>query len=194
MFYEVVLDASETSNKCTIAPLAHRADFRIMRAKGTRVLGPLQAPILLHPNGACLTLRARDLPAVSGLATIDCVWRRLDTLSRRIQGPLPTLARIPDGFKTAYPRTSLKQTDPDGGLATIEAIFVAAALLGHWDVSLLSQYYFGRKFVEINASVFAALGIQQANDPLMLPLTTPVSKDSRRRRLSRGRPAIRLTV
>lgn len=187
MLYEVILDAGETVNKCTIAPLSERSDFRLFHVKGANRLGPLHSPILLHHEGKCLTELRQSLLSLTGLATIDCVWRRLEYLIGRIEGPLPLLARIPDGFVTAYPRKSSLNTDPEGGLATIEAIFVASALLGNWDVSLLSKYYFGRNFVKLNAKRFVDLGIQQASDPDAGPNWLHQSRNSLQRKRDRGK-------
>src|SRR5688500_8817093 len=109
MLYEVILDTHETPNKCTIAAiLPYRKDFQVFHTKGGGVLGPLRSPLLLHPEGECLTKLRSSLGVVSGIATIDCIWSRVETLLGRIVDPKPQLARIPDGFKTAYPRKSKK--------------------------------------------------------------------------------------
>lgn len=189
MHYEVIIDAGETVNKCTIAPLASRPDFRLLHVKGPDPLGPLISPILLHHEGECITTLDPSLKGgrVQGIATIDCVWNRLDVLIRRIAGPLPKLVRIPNGFETAYPRRSAQNTDPEGGLATIEAIFVASALLGNWDVSLFSEYHFGRKFVELNQKLFLECGVLQAGDPDALPVIPKRVRNSQQRRKDRGR-------
>jgi ribosome biogenesis protein Tsr3 len=188
MQYEVILDLGETANKCTIAPLSYRSDFRLMRVQDNcGTLGPLFSSILLHHEGTCLTTVRESMPRIAGIATIDCVWRRLDGLIRRVQGPLPILARIPAGFETAYPRRSEKDFDPEGGLATIEAIFVSAALLGNWDVSLFSEYYFGRKFIEMNKNRFLELGVVQANNQENLPTLSPRTRNSKQRRRDRGK-------
>ena len=187
MIYEVLLDKGETPNKCTIAPLAGRPDFSLFRVKGDRKWGPLRSSILLHHKGECLTVIKKSLDEVHGIASVDCVWRRLDKLLDRIEGPLPILARIPDNFVTAYPRKSEKNTDPESGLATIEAIFVASALFGHWEPSLLSQYYFGRKFIEMNIKRFLELGCLQAADTKMWPVLTVPHRHSQNRRLARGK-------
>jgi pre-rRNA-processing protein TSR3 len=187
MHYEVIIDAGETINKCTIAPLSSRPDFRLFRVKGPKPLGPLLSPILLHHEGQCLTQLREQLPQVQGIATIDCVWNRLDVLMRRISGQLPILARIPNGFETAYPRRSAQNTDPEGGLATIEAIFVAAALLGNWDITLFSEYYFGGKFVDLNRELFLKLGVSQAGDPQCQPVLPARIRTSQQRRRDRGR-------
>ena len=163
MRYEIVIDPGETPNKCTIAPLAYRPDFTLIRARGDVILPRLTSPLLLHHEGPCITGFRRKGPVVDGIAAIDCVWRRLGVLVRRIPKPLPVLVSIPEGFATAYPRRSIRHVDPSGGLATIEAIFIAAALLGHWDRSLLAEYYFAPVFIEKNRARFLELGVMQAS-------------------------------
>jgi pre-rRNA-processing protein TSR3 len=186
MFYEVIMDAGETPNKCTIAPLRYRADFRIIRVNGSALLGPLNSSLLLNREGECITTLRASLDNIKGIASIDCVWNRVDGLLRKINGPWPPSVRIPDGFKTAYPRRSKQGTDPLDGLATIEAIFIAAAVLGNWDISLLSEYYFRDKFLELNKERFLELGVHQAAHLDALPPLAPRSRNSLQRRRDRG--------
>lgn len=191
MQFEVILDIGETPNKCTIAPLAYRPDFKLFPVKGATQWGPLTSPVLLHHEGECITKLRETLPPVSGIASVDCVWRRLNFLLDRIvvrsNTPPITRARIPEGFVTAYPRVSEFDTDPDGGLATIEAIFTAAALFGNWDVSLLSEYYFGRKYVELNQKRFVECGVAQASDTALWPVMTPRVRNALTRKQGRGK-------
>ena len=91
--------------------------------------------------------------------------------------------KIPEGFQTAYPRKNDQDLDPDGGLATIEAIFIAAALFGHWDITLLSEYYFGQKFIDINTQKLKELGIFKDERPVF----KANGQTSRARRERRGR-------
>lgn len=188
MKYEIVIDHSETGSQCSIQPLRGRPDFKFFGVSGEGPLGPLSAPILLHPDGKCLT--EMDLPpTVSALASVDCVWIRLPKIIRRLSwtDTPAVLAKIPDGFVTAYPRVSKLTSDPKGGLATVEALFAAAALLGNWDVSLLSRYYFGRLFVERNAKLFVELGVAHpANDAEWPPRVVP-QRTALARRINRGR-------
>ena len=188
MNYEIVLDHGETANKCTIIPLRARPDFRFFPVFGQGALGPLDAPILLHPDGRCLSDIPRALP-VSALASVDCVWRRLPKILPRLRwvSAPAALAKVPDGFVTAYPRRGMPSADPEGGLATIEALFIAAALLGNWDVSLLSRYYFGRAFVERNAKRFLAFGVTQAGDERQWPPQLHPQRNSHSRNGNRGR-------
>jgi ribosome biogenesis protein Tsr3 len=146
----------------------------------------LKADILLHHEGECLSKLKATLGRPNGLATVDCIWRRLDFLFSKILAPIPILARIPDGFKTAYPRRNEKGTDPESGLATIEALFVGSALLGTWDASLFSHYYFGRKFVEINSDRFEELGVHEAKRVDKLPILTPKLRNSEQRKRDRA--------
>lgn len=187
MFYEVVIDSSETANKCTILPLASRPDFHLIRIKKIKKLPTLNSPILLHHEGECLTEIRKSLGQVQAIASIDCVWRRLEGILARVERPLPRFARIPDGFQTAYPRKSSDNSDPDGGLATIEALFIAGALLGNWDATLLSKYYFGRKFVELNRNRFQELGVYPENDQEAMPVLSKPPRHALQRRRDRER-------
>jgi pre-rRNA-processing protein TSR3 len=136
--YEIIVDHTESSNKCTILPLAYRDDFLIVRGQLER---PFATTLLLHPDGIDLSQAKPNVTEVTGLGAIDCIWRRLEQILEKVPKPLPTLVRIPDGFLTAYPRRSKKDFDPSAGLATIEALFIAAAFVGHWDYTLLREYF-----------------------------------------------------
>jgi ribosome biogenesis protein Tsr3 len=195
VLYEIVLDRGETPNKCTIAALVGagaRPDFRVQRVRGEAQLSALRAPILLHPDGECLT-KIREEPGVlatlSALAFVDSTWSRLPILLKRIPGPLPRFARIPPGFVTAYPRHSKYKSEPEGGLATIEAIFIAAALLGKWDLSLFSRFHFAGEFLRLNRARFLQLGIADAESS-EFPERCHRKRTSVERRLDRGKSLI----
>lgn len=165
MRFEIILDKGERLNKCTVAPLSGRKDFKMIRTNGTDLFGPLEADILLHHLGTPWSLfnshsENTQIPfGVNCIATIDCVWRRLDRIFHRIHGRRPTLVQLPLGIKTAYPRRSRLNTDPASGLATIEALFTASALLGRLDLSLFSHYHFGKTFLQINLEKFQEYGL-----------------------------------
>lgn len=182
--YEIIVDHGETANKCTIMPLQYRDDFQLLFG---RVRGPLTADILLHHEGIPLHELNQEMHAVKKIGVIDCVWRRLDPILEYLDRPLPTFVSIPQGFETAYPRRSKKDFDPSGGLATIEAIFIAAAFLGHWDESLLREYFFAEEFLRINDGVFRAHGINpptERHQPIFNPM---LPRNSHQRRVGRGR-------
>lgn len=156
--FEIVVDKGETPNKCTILPLADRADFLIMRPARSEPIPTLTGDLLLHPDGELLS-EIKGLN-VRRLSVIDSNWKWLPLLMNRVQPPVPRLARIPSGFRTAYPRRSKKNTDPEEGLATIEAVFIAAAFLGHWDESLFAKYHFGADFLAMNKDAFLRYGVR----------------------------------
>ena len=180
--YEIIVDHGETANKCTILPLDYRADFHLYRGS---YHGRLTADVLLHPKGEPLELLRERLIAPASLALIDCVWRRLDPIIQGLEAPLPILASIPSDFVTAYPRVSKFDFDPEGGLATIEALFVGAALLGQWDLSLLREYFFAEEFLQRNSKSFEKHGIEARwHGAIYQPLRP---KNARTRRWGRGR-------
>lgn len=163
MRYEILVDRRENPRKCTVLPLAHRPDFNIIKFDPQGPLAPLSSPLLLHMDGPPLDELAPLLKhKTEALAVIDCHWRRLPSLLRRLSPPLPPLARIPAGFVTAYPRRNIQGLDPDGGLATIEAMFIAAAFVGVWDETLFSAYHFGAEFLTLNREAFARYGVTAA--------------------------------
>jgi pre-rRNA-processing protein TSR3 len=150
--YEILLDKKENPRKCTIHPLKGREDFLIRPFSGNRPISAFQADCLLHVSGENLAEIPRG--SLSSLALIDCTWRKVFPTLQRVEKPLPRLVRIPEGFVTAYPRRNKEGNDPGEGLATIEALFIAAAFLGFWDESLLEKYYFKNEFLTLNAALW----------------------------------------
>jgi len=57
------------------------------------------------------------------------------------------------GFRTAYPRVSKHGTDPENGLASVEALFVAHHLLGRPTDGLLDHYRWAEEFLQLNGLV-----------------------------------------
>jgi pre-rRNA-processing protein TSR3 len=114
--------------------VTYRADRRI--AAGER--------ILLHPEGELLS-RA---DAGRGLLVIDCAWRKVDQLLATVDGD-PPRRRLPP-LVTAYPRKSKVFEDPAQGLASIEALYAALALLGEPTPRLLAHYRWAEEFLRLN--------------------------------------------
>ena len=143
--FEILMDKRENPRKCTIHPVATRPDFDLRYFSENRPVTRFQADCLLHVDGE--DLGAIDHSQIRSLALIDCTWRKVSGVLQRTEKPLPRLVRIPEGFLTAYPRMNKQGLDPGAGLATIEALFIAAAFLGFWDESLLEKYYFKDEFL-----------------------------------------------
>jgi len=151
--FEVLMDKLENPRKCTVDPIKDHPAILIRRYGGPAPIAKIGADILLHIDGPDLPDLVRE-KKVSSIAVIDCIWKRVDFAMKKIEGPLPILTKIPDGFVTAYPRRNKQGLDPDGGLATIEAMFIAAAFCGSWDETLLDKYHFKNAFLETNAATW----------------------------------------
>jgi pre-rRNA-processing protein TSR3 len=99
------------------------------------------------------TLLAVDAPPLSledggrPLLVLDATWRLLPRVAQAVEG-LPIRRSIPEGVQTAYPRVGTYFPDPQGGLASVEALYVARALLGDNDPTLLAGYHWKAQFLE----------------------------------------------
>jgi pre-rRNA-processing protein TSR3 len=153
MNFEVLMDPKENPHKCTVTPLKGRTDILIRKFSDAPAIKPFSTDLLLHVDGLDLpTLVAAN--KINSIGVIDCVWKRVEPILKRLENPLPTLARIPEGFVTAYPRRNKLGHDPDAGLATIEAMFIAGAFAGAWDETLLDNYYFKDNFIKFNEALW----------------------------------------
>lgn len=144
-------DPRESAAKCSLTPLRgmesirfvpHRVDRRVQVGERT----------LLHPEGELLT--AADTGR--GLLLVDCSWRRLPQLLGMLDGTLVP-RRLP-ALVTAYPRKSRQFEDPASGLASVEALYAALALLGNPRPELLAQYRWAREFLDANAGLARTSG------------------------------------
>lgn len=159
--YEILIDRKENPKKCTIHPLKSRGDFYLRYFSKNAKIPAFQSDCLLHVDGVDLST-IKDRPWKT-LGLIDCTWRKVRPTLTRVEKPFPPLVKIPEGFQTAYPRRNKKGEDPSTGLATIEALFIAAAFLGHWDETLLEKYHFGQDFLRINESLWNQYGLKNEN-------------------------------
>ena len=113
--------------------------------------------------GAAAGFEAGELLISTTLLGLGDLMGALFTETPALEKPFPPLVKIPEGFQTAYPRRNKKGEDPSTGLATIEALFIAAAFLGHWDETLLEKYHFGQDFLRINESLWNQYGLKNEN-------------------------------
>ena len=131
----------ERRSKCSLTPLEGREDLEFIRARpegiyavaGCTILG-LDAPVLSEADGG------------RPLVLLDSTWRLLPDLECRLSGRVAR--RSLPAVKTAYPRVSKVSEDPLGGLASVEALYLAHRLLGVRDDSLLAGYYWREQFLE----------------------------------------------
>jgi pre-rRNA-processing protein TSR3 len=138
----IVRDTHENPKKCSVLPLRGRADL-VFCTWPAKERPPLDGYVRLAAAGPELT--AAD--AASGLLLLDASWRWSDRMTRDFLDVPP---RSLHGWRTAYPRISKLGTDPDNGLASVEALFVAYHLLGRPTEGLLDHYRWAREFLELN--------------------------------------------
>jgi pre-rRNA-processing protein TSR3 len=85
--------------------------------------------------------------AAAGILLLDASWRWAETMNRDF-ADIP--ARSLQGYLTAYPRRSKQGTDPDNGLASVEALFLAYHILGRKTEGLLDHYHWANEFLQLN--------------------------------------------
>ena len=138
----IVRSRKENPRKCTIVPLKGRDDLLIVTHPAKR-LPPLDGYVRLSADGPPLSID----DAAAGILLLDGSWRRADSMEAAYAHVPP---RSLQGWRTAYPRVSSLGTDPDNGLATVEALFLACHLLGRPTVGLLDHYHWAAQFLAIN--------------------------------------------
>jgi len=136
----------ENLKKCTLRGLEGHPDFRFFTYPQS-VLPDLRGYIVLALDAP--PLGPED--AHARLFIVDGTWRYAKAMLKSIENQQGILWRsLPAHFRTAYPRRQADCPDPDRGLASIEAIYLAYHILG-WDVTgLLDNYHWKNQFLEIN--------------------------------------------
>ena len=139
----IVHDVREPAKKCSITPLRGLPGVRFAPAPGGARIDAGRR-IWLHPDGDELSPDDREI----GVLLIDCIWRRVPTLAKRIEGEL--LPRRLPNLVTAYPRRSKLVPDPEHGLASVEALYAVTALLGRPQPAFLRNYRWAGDFLAAN--------------------------------------------
>lgn len=145
----IVRDPRESTKKCSLTPLRGTSGVRFATYAHDRRVDAGRR-ILLHVDGELLSPADRG-DAGTPLLLVDCCWRRVPTLLRTIDGELVP-RRLPP-LATAYPRASDIAPDPEQGLASIEALYAAYALLGEPHAELLAHYRWREEFLRRNPSL-----------------------------------------
>lgn len=142
----IIRHPKERRSKCTLTPLEGRSDCQFYKARpdfcfdmtGFTVLA-LGAPELSEAD------------AGRPLLLLDSTWRLLPQIEACLHGS--GVHRTLPSVETAYPRVSKIAEDPMGGLASIEALYLAKLCLGERDDSLLADYYWKDVFIQRLQSV-----------------------------------------
>lgn len=88
--------------------------------------------------------------AQSGILLLDSNWRRALAMNQVFLDVPP---RSLQGYTTAFPRVSKLGTDPDNGLASVEALYLAYHILGRDTSGLLDHYQWRDEFLLKNGLV-----------------------------------------
>jgi pre-rRNA-processing protein TSR3 len=138
----IVRHPKENPRKCSVLPLRGRPEILF-----------LDYPVRERPDLAGYVRLAADGPELSvadagcGILLLDGSWRWAGAMTRAFEDVPPRSLR---GFRTAYPRVSKLGTDPDNGLASAEALFLAYHLLGRPTDGLLKHYHWAEEFLRLN--------------------------------------------
>lgn len=139
----IVRHRRESPRKCSVYPLRERPDIVFLPYPLHTDKPPLAGYIRLAADGP--ELAAAD--ALAGILLLDGSWRWAASMTRDfIEVPPRSL----HGWKTAYPRVAKQGTDPENGLASIEALFIAYHLLGRPTEGLLDHYHWKEAFLRGN--------------------------------------------
>jgi pre-rRNA-processing protein TSR3 len=138
----IVRHSHENPRKCSILPLRDRPDLVLLNYP-VRDRPPLEGYVRLAADGPPLT--AAD--GACGVLLLDGSWRWAASMT---QSFLDVPPRSLSGYQTAYPRVSKLGTDPDNGLASVEALFVAYHILGRATAGLLDHYRWAAEFLRLN--------------------------------------------
>ena len=142
----ILRDPRESPKKCSLTPLRGTPGIRFVSYDRDRRIDA-GARVLLHPKGEPITSADAGRP----LLLVDCAWRRLPSLLATVDGELAP-RRLPP-LVTAYPRKSKTFEDPEQGLASIEALYAALALLGDARPQLLASYRWAEDFLRANPAL-----------------------------------------
>ena len=138
----IVRHQAENPRKCSVYPLKGRSDLLFLNYPVTH-RPPLDGYLRLAAEGPELSVADGE----AGLLLLDGSWRWADSMT---QAFLDVTPRSLSGWKTAYPRVSKLGTDPDNGLASVEALYLAYHILGRPTEGLLDHYRWGAEFLTLN--------------------------------------------
>ncbi len=134
----------ENLKKCSLRGLETREDMLFLKYP-RESLPTLSGYIHLSLDAPPLSHADKD----KGLLLLDSTWR-YEKGMRKLVPEYVEKRSIPPSFITAYPRKQTDCIEPDKGLASVEALFLAYLLSGKDTTGLLDLYYWKDLFFEKN--------------------------------------------
>lgn len=147
----IIRHQKENLKKCSLRGISTRPEISSYRYPPKHPLPNLDNHILLTLDAPPLTLADAAYPII----LIDGTWRLAGRMLNGLKSELTnTIHRsIPPGFTTAYPRKQTEETtcpDPDAGLASIEALYIAYLITNRPTAGLLDHYLWADDFLQQN--------------------------------------------
>ena len=138
MFYNkptvILRHKKENKNKCSLKGLEQRQDFSFYTYPKDS-LPDLNGYFLLDLSGEPLSDKDLDM----GIFLIDGTWKYASIMADKIKDIKVVKRRIPKRYFTAYPRKQTGCIEPEFGLASIEALYLAYRAMGKDTTGLLDN-------------------------------------------------------
>lgn len=142
----VIRHRRENLKKCSLRGLESRTNF-IFLTYPYHTLPNLSGYIILSVEAPPLLKEE----ASHGLLIIDATWRYASKMIKPfLNQPQYLFRSLPGHYQTAYPRRQNDCPDPERGLASIEALYLAHHVLGRETNGLLDHYYWKESFLKLN--------------------------------------------
>lgn len=129
----------ENLKKCSLRGLETREDM-VFLTYPKSFLPDLKGYCVLTLDAPPLTLEDAHL----GLFLIDGTWRYAEKMAKSL--PSPFIGRSLPPYRTAYPRRQLDCPEPERGLASVEALYLAYSILGRSTDGILDHYHWKDSF------------------------------------------------
>lgn len=143
----------ENLKKCSLKGLETHQHL-IFYSYPHRMPENLQGYVMIHLGDHTTKPLSRD-DLDKGIFFLDSTWNYEKKMHDRLRKDhLLVYRSLPSFFSTAYPRQQTGCQDPQRGLATVEALFIAYKILGLSTDGLLDHYHFGKEFLEKNQAAF----------------------------------------
>ena len=138
----------ENLKKCSLSGLEKRPDFAFYTYPRDS-LPDLSGYILLKVGAPPLT----EGDAHRGLFVIDGTWHLAEKMEKSLAQRLEARS-LPGNFRTAYPRRQTGCSDPEAGLSSLEAIYLAYRILRRPAEELLDSYHWKDSFLLANDLIY----------------------------------------
>lgn len=136
----------ENLKKCSLRGLEEREDMHFLTYPRDPI-SFIEGGILLAMEAPPLTKKDR-----SSLLLIDGTWKYAAVMERQLPRRNEWIRRsLPSHFQTAYPRRQTDCVDPERGLASVEALYIAYHILGYDTSGLLDNYHWKEDFLSLNS-------------------------------------------